>query len=162
MKYIGALMIIISSYCIGKLLAEQLNQHIKVLKSFKQLFQQFRINIEYRLPALYEMFSDSTDMVIMDFTQMIADMISKGYSPELCIKETIENADCVKVLSMDEKRFVISILSEKYKGIGVDSEAFDCMCVLSFLRTARASIKNRFIFHENSIIFACLGRLFLK
>ncbi len=105
-------MIIISSYCIGKLLAEQLNQHIKVLKSFKQLFQQFRINIEYRLPALYEMFSDSTDMVIMDFTQMIADMISKGYSPELCIKETIENADCVKVLSMDEKRFVISILSE--------------------------------------------------
>ena len=105
-------MIIISSYCIGKLLAERLNQHIKVLKSFKQLFQQFRINIEYRLPALYEMFSDSTDMVIMDFTQMIADMISKGYSPELCIKETIENADCVKVLSMDEKRFVISILSE--------------------------------------------------
>jgi len=112
MKYIGAVMIIMCSFFIGLTLSERLNERLKLLKSFKQLLQQFKISIDYRIPSLYDLFSSASDQMIIGFTQRVASMLNQGISPEICIKEAIEKDSCGKLLSSEEKYFIIGILSE--------------------------------------------------
>ena len=110
-KCIGLILIFVTSVLIGFSLTERLNNRIKILKSIKSLLQQFKIEINYQMPALTELYNQSEDNNILQLTNNILQNLQKGLTPEESVVKGVECSPCTDVLSDEEKSFIISTFS---------------------------------------------------
>lgn len=111
LKYVGLLLIFITSVLIGLFFTERLNNRIIVLKSIKAMLYQFKIDITYRMPTLIELFSQVTDVNIIKFTNNISENLRNGLTPEDSVAKGSEFAACMSVLSENERYLVINTCS---------------------------------------------------
>ena len=112
LKYLGLILIFITSILIGFSLNERLNDRIKILKSIKSLLQQFKIDINYQMPTVTELFYEKTDINISQLTDNIYDNLQNGFTFEESIANGVECSPCVNVLSNEEKYFIINTFSK--------------------------------------------------
>ncbi len=111
-KYIGIVLVVLTSLMVGLSLVHRLKHRVSLLQSISDTLTAVRREISYGMPPLTEILNICACGELSQFTHTLADMLNNGESIEFAVECAAAQTEPLRILTRAEYEMICTVFAK--------------------------------------------------